>query len=182
MRSRGDTRSIQRVSFLSAFLVLLALFPASDLAASNRAAEPGPCEGKSGVTIAVDLQGEILVRCVPGSPGDARTALERSGLSVHMGSGTGPYGESGYVCRIEGLPAADPCTGHRDGAPYWKVWRAGLDPVAWRASRTDGGPGAVPVCPGGLVGFSLGSSTSQMTVTPEQVVTTPGWLPPHCPS
>lgn len=163
------------MSFLSALVFLLALFPVS-------APEPGPCEGKSGVTVAVDVQGEVLVRCAPGSPGDARTALERSGLAVYAGIGTGPYGESGYVCRIEGLPAADPCTGHRDGAPYWKVWRVGLDPVAWRASRTDGGPGAVPVCPGGLVGFSFGSSTSQMTVAPEQVVTTPGWLPPHCPS
>ncbi|ANN18446.1 hypothetical protein SD37_24360 [Amycolatopsis orientalis] len=123
---------------------------------------------------------EVLVRCVPGAPGDARTALERSGLDVRLGSGTGPYGDSRYVCRVEGLPAGDACTGHRDGAPFWKVWRTGVDPVAWRESATQGGPGSVPVCAGGLVGFGHGPKASQMTVTPEQVVTTPGWLPPRC--
>ncbi|KZB79825.1 hypothetical protein AVL48_15710 [Amycolatopsis regifaucium] len=137
------------------------------------------------MTVAVDLKGagrpEVLLRCVAGSPGDARTALERSGLDVRLGSGSGPYGDSGYVCRLEGLPADDFCTGHRDGAPFWKVWRVGVDPLAWRESRTQGGPGAVRVCPGGLVGFAFGSKTSQMTVTPEQVVTRPGWLPPPCP-
>lgn len=140
----------------------------------------GACDGTEGVTVAVGMEAGVLVRCVPGSPGDARTALERSGLAVRLGSGTGPYGDSRYVCRVEGLPAVDPCTDHRDGAPFWKVWRVGLDPVAWRESRTQDGPGAVRVCPGGLVGFSYGTKTSQMTVTPEQVVTTPGWLPPPC--
>lgn len=156
-------------------LSLVALFPAMDPVSRT-----GACDGTEGVTVAVGMEAEVLVRCVPGSPGDARTALERSGLTVHLGSGTGPYGDSRYVCRVEGLPAADPCTGHRDGAPFWKVWRVGLDPVAWRESRTQDGPGAVRVCPGGLAGFSYGTKTSQMTVTPERVVTTPGWLPPSC--
>ncbi|WP_410660999.1 hypothetical protein [Amycolatopsis sp. lyj-112] len=164
------------MSILPALIFLVAFFPAVEPVPRS-----GACEGAEGVTVAADLGGEVLVRCVPGSPGDARTALERSGLAVRLGSGTGPYGESGYVCRVEDLPEADPCTGHRDGAPFWKVWRAGVDPLAWRESRTQGGPGAVRVCPGGLVGFGFGPRTSQMTVPPEQVVTTPGWLPPHCP-
>ncbi|WP_410605246.1 hypothetical protein [Amycolatopsis sp. lyj-90] len=163
------------MSILSVLLSLVALFPVMDPVPRT-----GACAGTEGVTVAVDMGAGVLVRCVPGSPGDARTALERSGLAVRLGSGTGPYGDSRYVCRVEGLPANDPCTGHRDGAPFWKVWRVGLDPVAWRESRTQGGPGTVRVCAGGLVGFSFGSKTSQMTVAPEQVVTAPGWLPPPC--
>ncbi|MBB5850758.1 hypothetical protein ACFQ05_33770 [Amycolatopsis umgeniensis] len=163
------------MSILSVLLSLVALFPAVDPVSRT-----GACDGAEGVTVAVSRETEVLVRCVSGSPGDARTALEHSGLAVRLGSGTGPYGDSGYVCRVEGLPADDSCTGHRDGAPFWKVWRVGLDPVAWRESRTQGGPAAVRVCPGGLVGFGYGSKTSQMTVAPEKVVTTPGWLPPPC--
>ncbi|MFD5246834.1 hypothetical protein ACFWIW_19950 [Amycolatopsis sp. NPDC058340] len=156
---------------MTVLLSLLALFPAVDPVSRT-----GACEGTEGVTVAVG----VLVRCVSGSPGDARTALERSGLAVRLGEGPGPYGDSRYVCRVEGLPEDDPCTGHRDGASFWKVWRVGLDPVAWRESGTRDGPGAVRVCPGGLVGFVFGPKTSQMPVAPERVVTTPGWLPPRC--
>lgn len=163
------------MSILSILLCLVALLPAVDPVART-----GACEGTEGVTVAVGVEAEVLVRCVSGSPGDARTALEHSGLAVRLGDGPGPYGDFRYVCRVEGLPAGDPCTGHRDGASFWKVWRAGLDPVAWRESGTRDGPGAVPVCPGGLVGFVFGPKTSQMPVAPERVVTTPGWLPSRC--
>ncbi|RSM52579.1 hypothetical protein DMH03_40450 [Amycolatopsis sp. WAC 01376] len=156
-------------------MALVTLFPVVDPVSRT-----GACEGTEGVTIAVGMAAEVLVRCVPGSPGDARTALERSGLAVRLGSGTGPYEDSRYVCVVEGVPGGDSCTGHREGAPFWKVWRVGLDPVAWRESRTQGGPGAVPVCPGGLVGFGFGTRTSQLPVAPDRVVTTPGWLPPRC--
>ncbi|AIG75835.1 Conserved putative secreted protein [Amycolatopsis japonica] len=159
------------MSILAVLFSLVALFPAVDPVART-----GACEGTEGVTVAVG----VLVRCVPGSPGDARTALERSGLAVRLGDGSGPYADSRYVCRVEGLPDGDPCTGHRDGTSFWKVWRVGLDPVAWRESGTQDGPGAVRVCPGGLVGFVFGSKTAQMPVAPERVVTTPGWLPPRC--
>ncbi|RSN04448.1 hypothetical protein DMC63_39870 [Streptomyces sp. WAC 05977] len=158
---------------LSVLLAVVALFPAVEPVSRT-----GACTGTEGVTVAVGMAAGVLVRCVPGSPGDARTALERSGLAVRLGSGTGPYGDSPYVCVIEGLPGDDACTGHRAGAPFWKVWRVGLDPVAWRESGTQGGPGAMRVCAGGLVGFGFGAS--QPPVAPEQVVATPGWLPPRC--
>ncbi|MCS7481189.1 hypothetical protein ACFFQW_42770 [Umezawaea endophytica] len=148
----------------------------------------GACPSSAGVTVAVDLTGAggpgTVVRCAPGDPGTARAALERAGFAVHAGTGTGFYGDTGYVCRVERLPAADACDGHSGGEPYWKVWRVGLDPLAWRGSGTGGGPGALRVCPDGLVGFSFGVGTPErpntMTVSPEHVVTRPGWLPPTC--
>ena len=131
-----------------------------------------------GVTVAVALPGELVVRCATGAT-DARQALDRTGLAVHAGRGEGPYGDAGYVCRINEVPSAidDDCVGHTDGDPYWKVWRVGLDPVAWRASQTGDGPAGVPVCPGALVGFSFGG---EMPVSPEAVLNDPGWLPPRC--
>jgi hypothetical protein len=144
-------------------------------------------EGCAGVTVAVDttgVGGGLVVRCAPGDPGDARTALERAGFALHRGAGVGSYGDRDYVCRVEGLPAADACDGHTDGEAYWKVWRVGVAPLAWRGSGTDGGPSALRVCPGGLVGFSHGVGTPErpntMTVSPEHVITEPGWLPPTC--
>ncbi|AXB47660.1 hypothetical protein A4R43_38690 [Amycolatopsis albispora] len=140
---------------------------------------PGPetAEGCEGVTVAVALPGELVVRCAHGA--DARQALDSTGLAVHAGRGEGPYGDRAYVCRINNFPTAadDDCAGHEDGAPYWKVWRVGLAPVAWRTSQTGDGPAGVAVCPGSLVGFSFGG---EMPVGPEQVITTPGWLPPRC--
>ncbi|MGA6166019.1 hypothetical protein [Amycolatopsis magusensis] len=136
------------------------------------AAAPQACDG---VTVAVALPGELLVRCSSGTT--AREALDNTGLDIETGSNTGGYDEPDYVCRIDGYPQTGDCTGHEDGDPYWKVWRVGIDPVAWRASQTSGGPAAVPVCPGSLVGFSFGG---QMPVDPTAVVTTPGWLPPNC--
>ncbi|MEO6083545.1 MAG: hypothetical protein ABIQ18_10625 [Umezawaea sp.] len=139
----------------------------------------GACEG---VTVAVDTGSGVVVRCAAGDPRDARTALRQAGFAVRTGTGTGPYGDLDYVCRVDGLPAGDPCDGHRDGEAHWKVWRVGLDPVAWRGSGTNGGPSALRTCPGSLVGFSFGTPErpNAMTVSPEQVVARPGWLPPTC--
>ncbi|PRY40630.1 hypothetical protein [Umezawaea tangerina] len=136
----------------------------------------------TGVAVAVDLPDGLVVRCAPGDSGDARTALERTGLAVRAGTSTGPYGDRGYVCRIEGVPAAaaDACDGHVDGKAHWKVWRVGVDPVAWRGSGTGGGPGALRVCPGSLVGFSYGARSNTMSAPPDRVVAEPGWLPPNC--
>ena len=148
---------------------------------------PASAASCAGVTVAVDTTGAgggLVVRCAPGDPGDARTALERAGFAVRAGAGTGSYGDRDYVCRVDGLPSTDACDGHADGEAYWKVWRVGVAPLAWRGSGTAGGPSAVRVCPGGLVGFSHGVGTPErpntMTVSPEHVMTEPGWLPPTC--
>ncbi|HEX6343017.1 hypothetical protein [Umezawaea sp.] len=148
----------------------------------------GPCPSPSGVTVAVDTTGAggsgTAVRCASGDPGTARAALERAGFAVRAGAGTGSYGDRDYVCRVDGLPAAEACDGHVGGEAHWKVWRVALDPLAWRGSGTDGGPSALRVCPGGLVGFSFGVGTPErpntMTASPEDVVGEPGWLPPTC--
>jgi hypothetical protein len=149
----------------------------------------GSCVSTEGVTIAADLtaagRAELVVRCVTGNPGTARAALDRAGLTVHTSEQGGAYQEQNQVCRIENLPAdADACAGHQDGEPYWKVWRVGIDPVAWRGTQTEGGPSGLRVCPGALVGFSFGAGTPHqpnvMSVAPDDVVTATGWLPPAC--
>ena len=158
------------------------------LAAVAPTSPAGACAARSGVTVAVDTTGAggsgVVVRCAAGDPGTARAALERAGFAVDSGSGTGPYADRDYVCRVDGLPAADACGGHVSGSPSWKVWRVGVDPVSWRGGGTGGGPSAVRVCPGGVVGFSFGGGNpdrpNTMTVSPGHVVGEPGWVPPAC--
>jgi len=165
-------------------LHLLSVLPLL-LTAVTPARAAGSC---SGVTVAVDTTGAggsgVVVRCAAGDPGDARTALERAGFAVRSGTGTGPYGDRDYVCRVDGLPAADACGGHVSGSASWKVWRVGVDPVSWRGGGTGGGPSALRVCPGGVVGFSFGGGNpdrpNTMTVSPGHVVGEPGWVPPAC--
>ncbi|HEV7979288.1 hypothetical protein [Amycolatopsis sp.] len=174
---------------LSVVLVLVFTFATPLPATAAPTWKAGACTSAEGVTVAADLTGagrpEVVVRCVSGDPGTARTALDRAGLTIHTSEQAGVYEERDHVCRVENLPAtADACAGHQEGKPYWKVWRVGIDPVAWRGTQTGGGPSGLRVCPGALVGFSFGVGTPQrpneMSVTPERVVTTPGWLPPAC--
>jgi hypothetical protein len=183
--------SAQRaLSRLSVLLLVVFAVVAPTPATAGATWTTGPCKSLEGVTVAVDLTGagrsELIVRCAPGNPGNARTALEQAGLAVHSGDQVGAYDERNYVCRIEGLPTAktDTCAGHQDGKPFWKVWRVGIDPISWRGTLTDGGPSALRTCPGGLVGFSHGVGTRQqpnvMTTAPDHIITTPGWLPPTC--
>lgn len=186
VRRVSAQRALRRLS-VAPFLALALVAPHPATAAP--AWKTGACTSTEGVTVAADLTGaggpEVVVRCVFGDPGTARAALDRAGLAVQGSERGGVYDESNHVCRVENLPAAaDACAGHREGKPYWKVWRVGIDPVAWRGGQTGGGPSGLRVCPGTLVGFSFGVGTPQrpneMTVAPERVVTTPGWLPPAC--
>lgn len=188
--TKRGTRKVAVFGRLAALLLLASAVTPVASATAQQSWKAGACEGNEGVTVAVELPSaappERVVRCVLGDPGNARTALERTGLSVHAGTGTGPYQDQGYVCRINGLPqeGADDCTGYTTGEPYWRVWRVSIDPVAWRSSRTSGGPSGVRACPGGLIGFSFGVGTPQqpneMTTQPEQIMSRPGWLPPTC--
>ncbi|SDZ40447.1 hypothetical protein SAMN05421504_11543 [Amycolatopsis xylanica] len=148
------------------------------LLAAATAIVPVSHNENSCVTVAVDFGTRVEVRCAPPDSGNARVALERAGFDVKAGEGLGGYGDPAYVCRVEGVPAGDPCTGHTAGRDYWKVWRVGIDPLAWRGSGTGGGPGAVKTCPGSLVGFSYG--VDQPRRAPESIMPA-GWLPPHCP-
>ncbi|MDT7725197.1 MAG: hypothetical protein QOI21_1773 [Actinomycetota bacterium] len=170
-------------------LVLLLTFALAAPATATPTWKAGSCTSTEGVTIAADLTGagraELVARCVAGDLRTAREALDRAGLTVQTSEQGGAYDEQNPVCRIENLPVdADACAGHQENKPYWKVWRVGIDPIAWRGTQTDGGPSGLRVCPGAVVGFSFGVGTPDqpnlMSVAPGDVVTAPGWLPPAC--
>src|SRR4051812_5988253 len=92
------------------------------LAVATAVAPVSPSENPC-VTVAVDFGTHVDVRCAPAASGNARVALERAGFEIKPGQGLGGYGDAAYVCRVEGVPADDPCTGHSAGRAYWKVWR-----------------------------------------------------------
>lgn len=98
---------------------------AADSAATVGAAtgaSAGPCPGDAGVTIVVDpgdLGGPVQVRCVDSSPANGMKALEAAGYDVET-----TVRFSGFLCRIDGRPASDPCVGTPPANAYWSYWVA----------------------------------------------------------
>lgn len=94
------------------------------------AASAAPCSGDSGVTVVVDfaeLGGGLTAGCDPDVEDErARAMLADAGYSLTMATKS-----PGFVCRVNGLPADDPCV---DAAPpdrYWSVWWADGDGGSW---------------------------------------------------
>ncbi|WP_051791517.1 hypothetical protein [Amycolatopsis jejuensis] len=83
----------------------------------------GYCQDDNGVTVIVDFQGlggETLIRCAPGPQENGVTALQNAGLEL---AGAGKYG-LGVMCKIEGKPADQTCTGMPPETASWSFWTA----------------------------------------------------------
>ncbi|WP_020664007.1 hypothetical protein [Amycolatopsis benzoatilytica] len=82
---------------------------------------PGYCQDDNGVTVIVDFQGlggETLIRCAPGKQENGVTALQNAGLEL---TGAGKYGLA-VLCKIEGKPADQACTGMPPESASWSFW------------------------------------------------------------
>lgn len=76
-----------------------------------------------GVTVVVDFQelgGGVNVRCTERPPRDGADALDAAGISWQ---GVVRWGR-GFVCRIAGQPADDPCIDTPPASAYWSYWLA----------------------------------------------------------
>ncbi|HEU5152697.1 MAG TPA: hypothetical protein VFU19_19560 [Iamia sp.] len=76
-----------------------------------------------GVTIVVDFQdlgGGVNVRCTERPPTDGADALDAAGISWQ---GVVRWGR-GFVCKIAGKPADDPCIDTPPASAYWSYWLA----------------------------------------------------------
>lgn len=85
----------------------------------------GPCapDDNVGVTVVVDFQdlgGGVNVRCTETAPTDGADALDRAGISWQ---GVVRWGR-GFVCKIAGKPADDPCIDTPPASAYWSYWLA----------------------------------------------------------
>lgn len=83
---------------------------------------PGACTTAEGVTVVIDFQelgGGSYVRCAPNAPETGFEALEQAGIDY-----TPTTRSPGFLCRIAGKPAGDPCHVPSPATAYWSYWLA----------------------------------------------------------
>jgi hypothetical protein len=132
-------------------------------AVSVTAGTPGACKDADGVTVVVDfteLAGSVVERCAGWPVSNGLDALAKAGFSV-----TQPTRTPGFVCRLQGRPAAsetlhitsDPtyheeCVNTPPTDAYWSYWYA-PNGARWTYGTT-GASGHQPIR-GGFEGWSF---------------------------
>lgn len=122
----------------------LALAVGGLLAAPAAPASAAACSGRSGVTVVVNS----TVYCAPGDPVSGMAALQAVASVVQVQT------QPGFVCRIDGVPAADPCVRTPPTTAYWSYWHA-QPGGTWQYS--DVGAASYNPAPGSVEGWSFGS-------------------------
>ena len=137
---------------------------AAGLAAAAYAGLPaGPataagCPTDHGVTVVVDfhqLGGGVQTACVPDGGGDTAAQLfPAAGFPL-----TYVQRQPGFVCRVSGKPADDPCANTPPADAYWALYWSDGESGRWTYATSGAGGQHVP--DGGYVAFSWqGSSDS----------------------
>ncbi|MCB1268608.1 MAG: hypothetical protein KDB19_10810, partial [Microthrixaceae bacterium] len=96
--------------------------PARAPVGARAAGVEGACPTAAGVTMVVDFQdlgGGVWLRCTDGSADTGFQALERAGIPYRTA-----VRSPGFLCRINELPAGDPCINPSPTAAYWSYWVA----------------------------------------------------------
>ena len=143
---------------------------AGTAAPARAAGYNGYCTGSSGVTVVVDfrsLGGGIAVRCASVSSGaTGLDALQAAGVPVTMAAR-----QPGFVCRLYGKPASDPCVNASPADAYWSYWHA---PNGGSWTYSNEGAGTHQVITGGFEGwaFSTGAKVAP-GVAPTRPVDSP---------
>lgn len=109
------------------------------------------CSGSSGVTVVVDhgsLGGGIDEVCSQSGGGTKASALfEGAGFSL-----TYVQQQPGFVCRINGQPASDPCVRTPPSNAYWGLWWSDGRSGSWSYASVAAGSLTIP--DGGYVAFA----------------------------
>ena len=86
--------------------------------------------------------------CVAGGGGDSASSLfPAAGFSLNYASR-----QPGFVCRVYGVPASDPCVNTAPADAFWGLWWSDGDASSWTYSSL--GAGSLNVPDGGMVAFS----------------------------
>jgi hypothetical protein len=120
------------------------------------------CSGSGGVTVVVDfgsLGGGIQVGCAVGDPASGLAALHAAGFGTTGTRKDGP----GFVCRINGAPASDPCVVTPPANAYWSYWHAPRG-GAWAYSSA-GAAGYNPAA-GSVEGWAFGAGARPRIAPP----------------
>lgn len=125
----------------------------------------GYCPDATGVTVVVDFQdlgGDTLIRCAPGPQADGVAAMQNAGLDI---AGVGKYGLA-LICKIEGKPADQSCSGMPPESASWSFWTA-TDGGKWASSQV-GVQGWKPPA-GSFEGWSFAHNKSFQDYPPPRV-------------
>lgn len=134
-------------------------------------AEPvSACSPSTGVLVVVDLRnfdGNITRGCAV-SPASGYDALHDAGFSTVGTRSDGP----GFVCRINGEPASDPCVRTPPANAYWSYWHADSGQSSWSYSQkgaqsSSPGDGSIDAWVFGAT--DIGGSRGGPSFTPAQV-------------
>jgi hypothetical protein len=129
-------------------------------------AQAATCSGSSGVSVVVDfhqLGGGVQTYCDAGGAGKTADAqLKDAGHQL-----TYVQRQPGFVCRIDGVPADDPCVNTPPADAYWSLWWSDGTSGTW--SYSSSGAASLKVPNGGYVGLSWqqGSSKAVPGVAPK---------------
>jgi hypothetical protein len=142
---------------LTLLLSSLALALGTLVAAPAAPASAAACSGTSGVTVVIDS----TAYCAPGDPASGLAALQAVASVVQVQT------QPGFVCRINGAPASDPCVRTPPATAYWSYWHA-QPGGSWQYSNL--GAASYDPAPGSVEGWSFGSGGR------------PGIAPPSAPT
>lgn len=121
----------------------------------------GACTRPEGVTVVVTFSafgGGTEVRCAGWPVSSGYDALERAGYTV-----TGTQQFPGLLCRIDGLPADDPCLRAPSPKAYWGYWHAERG-GSWTYSSE--GAGTRPPPAGSVEGWAFGPDARPAVAPP----------------
>ena len=139
------------VSLGMRLLAALALVASGLVLQSQVPAVAAGCTGSTGVTVVVDhhqLGGGVQQACdADGGGKAASTVFPDSGFPL-----TYVQRQPGFVCRVAGAPASDPCVNTPPASAYWSLWWSDGKSGTWTYSST--GVGSLKVPDGGYVAFS----------------------------
>jgi hypothetical protein len=124
------------------------------------------CSGSSGVTVVVDyreLGGGTVTGCAPDGGGKSATAIfAEVGVSL-----TYATRQPGFVCRVNGVPASDPCVNTSPANAYWGLWWADGSKSTWTYSSQGSGGTVIPN--GGSVGWAWQKDRTSGNLAPPGV-------------
>ena len=130
------------------------------------------CTSDAGVSVVIDpgaLGGSIATVCDPGSGEVASTRFEQSGFTL-----TYAQRQPGFVCRVNGAPASDPCVNTSPVDAYWGLfWTDGNSGIWTYASL---GATSLDVPDGGAVALAWQQGEARRTpgvAAPVQAAPTP---------
>ncbi len=168
--------TVSRMRSLAHRLALTVLGGGAVLVASAAvapAADAATCTSAGGVSVVVDyreLGGAIFTACATDGGGKSAAEVVASvGVTI-----TYATRQPGFVCRVQGQPAADPCVNASPANAYWGLWGADGSKASWTYSSS--GIGGLTVPAGGSVGLSWQQDRENSGAVP------PGVAPPVAPA